>query len=75
MSEKIILNVDQRDNAMLALRAATYLLEHPEKADAVLDYGDGHAAMWARRGKRSIIVYEQHSASNSPLNPMEAGRG
>ena len=73
MSEKIILNVDQRSNAMLAYRAAMHLLDHPEKADALLDYGDGHARMWAKRGKGSVIVHEQYSASNpAPHNDVEA---
>lgn len=61
MTDRIILNIEDWSNATLAVRAARYLIDNPEKPDCLLEYGDSNNAprMWAKRGKSAIIVYEQ----------------
>lgn len=61
MTDRIILNIEDWSNATLAVRAARYLIDNPDKADCLLEYGDSDnpPRMWARRGKSAIIVYEQ----------------
>ena len=62
---RIILNVC-RDGAALGSRAACYLIDNPEKADALLEYGEGNdpPRYWVRRAKSSIVVWQQ---PNQPL--------
>ena len=56
---RIIINLkDGSDNRILAIRAAGHLIEHPEKADALMEYENG-VRMWVRRNKASISVWEQ----------------
>ena len=56
---KLILHIKDGSDGILALRAARHLIDHPEKADAVLQYGgDAGTEVWARRNKASITAYE-----------------
>ena len=63
MTDRIILNIEDWSNATLAVRAARFLIDNPERTDCLLEYGDSKdpPRMWAKRGKGSIIVYEQPS--------------
>jgi hypothetical protein len=60
---RLILNINGTENAYLALRAARYLIDNPNSANALLDYGDGQVLMWAKRNKSSISVWEQSPVS------------
>ena len=66
MADRIILNIEDWSNATLAVRAARYMLDNPEKPDALLEYGDSNnpPSFWAKRGKSAIIVYEQPTRLN-----------
>lgn len=55
---RIILNVKNMENGLLSYRAARHLIDNPDKIDAVLEYGEGIATMYVKRGKGSIIVME-----------------
>ncbi|EQA96884.1 hypothetical protein [Sphingobium baderi] len=68
MADRIILNIEDWSNATLAVRAARYLIDNPEKSDCLLEYGDSSRppSFWAKRGKGSIIVYEQPSHHPEP---------
>lgn len=61
MADRIILNIEDWSNATLAVRAARYLIDNPDKSDCLLEYayGGNPPRMWAKRGKSAIIVYEQ----------------
>lgn len=61
---RIIMNLlDGSDNGLIAWRAAKWLMEQPAtQKDAILVYGDAPSteiAMYVRRNKASITVYEQ----------------
>lgn len=53
MTDRIILNIEDWSNATLAVRAARYLIDNPDKPDCLLEYGDSNSPprMWAKRGK------------------------
>lgn len=56
---KIILHIKDDSDGTLALRAARYLVENPEKPDVILQYGgEGGPVCFARRNKTSITAYE-----------------
>ena len=63
MGNRIILNIENWDNALLATRAARHLIDNPDKPECLLEFkgldGGTMAMMWAKRGKIAIIVYEQ----------------
>jgi hypothetical protein len=69
---RIILNVNEGGDSILALRAAQYLLDRTDKSDALLEFGDTNCppTFYARRGKGSIIVYQQPDRNTAPT-----GRG
>lgn len=79
MADRIILNIEDWSNATLAVRAARYMLDNPEKPDALLEYGDSNnpPRFWAKRGKSAIIVYEQptHPTPDSRTTDGEASYG
>lgn len=56
---KLILNTKDNTNLILASRAADYLVNNPEKQDAILVYGDDVATFYVKRNKASISVWEQ----------------
>ena len=60
---KLILHIRDGSDGMLALRAARHLIDHPDKADALLEYSglDGRVmgTVWVKRGKASLIAHEQ----------------
>lgn len=60
MSERIILHLIN-DSGTLAVRAARYLMERPERKDAMLSYGDSNdaPAFYVKRGLKSVTVWEQ----------------
>jgi hypothetical protein len=58
---RVILNLaDGLKNDILALRAARWLMDHPDRSDAILQYGDSNdpPTMYAKRNKASISVWE-----------------
>lgn len=56
---RIILNLKNPDSSfVLAGRAGQYLVDNPEKNDALLEYG-GIKMFYAKRNKKSISVWEQ----------------
>jgi len=75
MADRVILNIEDWSNATLAVRAARYLIDNPKKPDCLLEYGDSNdpPRMWAKRGKGSIIVYEQPSHRAEAPFRMEGG--
>ncbi|WDA36386.1 hypothetical protein [Sphingobium sp. YC-XJ3] len=65
MTDRIILNIEDWGNATLAVRAARYLIDNPEKPDCLLEFESSSSPrMWAKRGKSAIIVYEQPARLN-----------
>jgi len=56
--DKIILNIKDVGNIVLAARAAKYLLDRPERIDALVEYGDTHR-YYVKQNKKSISVWEQ----------------
>jgi len=58
---KIILNLKDDDNIILASRAGRYLIENADKKDALLMYGEAPvlASFYVVRNKASISVWEQ----------------
>ena len=61
MTDRVILNIQNWDNAVLATRAARHLIDNPDKSDCMLEFaiGESPPRMWAKRGKSAVIVYEQ----------------
>ena len=55
---RITMNLIDPSNGILGLRAAQYLIDKPEKTDALLEYGDS-VTFYAKRNKASISVWEQ----------------
>lgn len=59
---RIIINLKEGSEQYgLAMRAARYMVERPDKQDALLDYGDSNhpPRFYVRRNKASISVWEQ----------------
>ena len=55
---RITMNLIDVSNGILGLRAVQYLIDKPEKADVLLEYGD-NILFYAKRNKASISVWEQ----------------
>ena len=54
---KVILSADKEDDLILALRAAKFLMNHPDRKDAILMYGEEPTTdFYVRRGKAAIIA-------------------
>ena len=57
---KLILHLKKDSDGILALRAATHLVQNPDKKDCIMQYGgEGGPLVFARRNKASITAYEQ----------------
>lgn len=58
MTHKIILNIKNLNDGFLAALAAKYLINLPEREDAILQYND-RVIYYVKRNKASISVWEQ----------------
>lgn len=58
---KLILNIKNPENCLLAARAGKFLMENDDRHDALLEYGDNprHGLFYVIRNKASISVWEQ----------------
>lgn len=65
---RIILNLVRDEDALLAVRAARWLIAEEGQKDAILCYGDSNdpPAFWVKRNKASISVHQQPFKTDKP---------